>query len=54
MVNVIFFKGPDMLAETLLIKTEIKVGSAILNHVFTLTFMKFKLIGICIMQKVRI
>ena len=38
----------------LLIKTEIKVGSAILNHVFTLTFMKFKLIGICIMQKVRI
>ena len=37
-----------------LIMTEIKVGSAILIRVFTLTWMKVKLIGICIMHKARI
>ena len=37
-----------------LIMTETKVGSAILIHVFTLTCMKVKLIGIRIMHKARI
>ena len=37
-----------------LIRTEIKVGSAILIHFFTLTCMKVKLIGIRIMYKERI
>ena len=37
-----------------LIKTEIKVGSAILINVFTLTYMKVKLIGIYITHKARI
>ena len=37
-----------------LIRTEIKVGFAILIHVFILTCMKVKLIGIHVMHKVRI
>ena len=37
-----------------LIRTEIKVGSASLSHVSTLTSMKVKLIGIRIMHKARI
>ena len=37
-----------------LIRTEIKVGSVILIHVFTFTCMKVLLIGIWIMQKARI
>ena len=37
-----------------LIRTEIKVGSAILIHVFILPCMKVKLIGICIIHKARI
>ena len=36
------------------IRTEIKVGSAILINVFTLTNMKVKLIGIHITHKARI
>ena len=37
--------------DPLLIRTEIKVGSAILIHVFTLTCMKVKLIVIHMMHK---
>ena len=37
-----------------LIGTEIKVGSTILIHIFTLTYMKVKLIGVHIIQKASI
>ena len=37
-----------------LIRTEIKVGAAILIHVFILPCMKVKLIFICIIHKARI
>ena len=49
------FKGWETgKARSPLIRTEIKVGSAILIHVFILTCLKVKFIGICIMHKARI